>query len=89
MVIRTHCRLIFLAALVGFLFTEATLATPPDSEPTTVHAGRVLDVRTVVEGARHTVEHEDTTYYFCCGGCVAAFSSEPVKYLDSAPAAPT
>lgn len=46
MVIRTHCRLIFLAALVGFLFTEATLATPPDSEPTEIHAGRVLDVRT-------------------------------------------
>lgn len=66
-----------------------------DSEPAakSEHVEKGLDpvcgMEVVVEGARHTVEHEGSTYYFCCGGCVAAFTSEPAKYLDSAPAAPT
>ena len=32
--------------------------------------------------ARHTTEHEGTTYYFCAPGCKKAFESEPSKYLD-------
>jgi uncharacterized membrane protein/YHS domain-containing protein len=34
----------------------------------------------------HHVEHEGTTYYFCCGKCVRKFKADPKKYLASAPA---
>lgn len=32
--------------------------------------------------ARHTAEHQGTTYYFCAPGCKKAFEAEPAKYLD-------
>jgi xanthine dehydrogenase accessory factor len=34
-----------------------------------------------VEGALHTYEHEDHTYYFCCGGCRSEFAADPEQYL--------
>ena len=43
------------------------------------------------EGAKHTFEHEGTTYLFCCGGCKAAFERDPGAFLvagdGTAPAA--
>jgi Cu+-exporting ATPase len=36
------------------------------------------------ETARHTTEHEGTTYYFCAPGCKKAFESDPRKFLDPA-----
>lgn len=33
--------------------------------------------------AKHTLEYEGTTYYFCAPGCRAAFQADPRKYLDS------
>ena len=35
------------------------------------------------EGARHTFEHEGTTYLFCCGGCKAAFERDPGAFLGA------
>ena len=43
------------------------------------------------EGAKHTFEHEGTTYLFCCGGCKAAFERDPGAFLgagDGAASAP-
>jgi Cu+-exporting ATPase len=34
-----------------------------------------------VAGARHLHEHAGSTYYFCCGGCLAKFSANPAEYL--------
>ena len=34
--------------------------------------------------AKHTAEHQGTTYYFCAPGCKKAFESDPAKYLDPA-----
>ena len=31
--------------------------------------------------ARFTHEHEGTTYLFCCGGCQAAFRTDPEAFL--------
>lgn len=45
----------------------------------------VCGMEVVVEGARHVAEHEGATFYFCCGGCVAAFTAEPAKYLEATP----
>jgi YHS domain-containing protein len=33
--------------------------------------------------AKHTAQHEGTTYYFCARGCKKAFEAEPEKYIDS------
>ncbi len=34
--------------------------------------------------SRFTHEHAGTTYYFCCGGCQAAFRSRPEAFLEAA-----
>jgi Cu+-exporting ATPase len=34
-----------------------------------------------VEAAKHYLEQGGTTYYFCCKGCLKAFTAEPGKYL--------
>lgn len=41
----------------------------------------VCGMSVVVEGARHTLQHEGTTFTFCCGGCLVAFEGAPEKYL--------
>jgi Cu+-exporting ATPase len=32
--------------------------------------------------AKFSADHDGTTYYFCCGGCLAKFQADPAKYLD-------
>jgi Cu+-exporting ATPase len=34
--------------------------------------------------ARHTFEHDGTTYFFCCSGCRAAFQRDPEAFLGRA-----
>ncbi len=34
--------------------------------------------------ARHTFEHDGTTYYFCCGGCRSAFKNDPDAFPSRA-----
>ncbi len=36
-----------------------------------------------VAGARHTAEHEGTTWYFCCGGCRERFLADPGRYAPA------
>jgi Cu+-exporting ATPase len=31
--------------------------------------------------AKFSTQHDGRTYYFCCGGCLAKFQADPVKYL--------
>jgi Cu+-exporting ATPase len=33
--------------------------------------------------ARHNFEHAGKTYYFCCGGCLEKFRSDPDRYLSA------
>ena len=33
--------------------------------------------------AKHTLEHQGKTYYFCAAGCKSTFAENPGKYLDS------
>ena len=32
--------------------------------------------------AKHTLEHQGRTYYFCARGCKKAFEEDPDTYLD-------
>jgi xanthine dehydrogenase accessory factor len=36
-----------------------------------------------VGSARHKVDHDGTTYYFCCPGCLKAFEGDPVAFAGS------
>src|SRR6201987_97540 len=36
------------------------------------------------ETSKHRVEHEGTTYHFCCNGCRTKFEADPGKFLDKA-----
>ena len=36
-----------------------------------------------IEGAKHVLEYQDDTFYFCCEGCKTIFSNEPEKYLET------
>ena len=31
--------------------------------------------------ARFKSEHDGQVYYFCCGGCLGSFETDPEKYL--------
>ena len=37
--------------------------------------------------SRFSHEHDGRRYYFCCGGCHAAFRSDPTRFVGAAPAA--
>ena len=32
------------------------------------------------------LEHDGTTYWFCCSGCSQSFAADPMKYLSEAEA---
>ena len=36
--------------------------------------------------SRFNHEHEGQRYYFCCGGCQAAFRADPTRFVSAAPA---
>jgi Cu+-exporting ATPase len=33
--------------------------------------------------AKHRVDHDGTTFHFCCAGCATKFQADPARYLDS------
>ncbi len=36
-----------------------------------------------IEGAMHVHQHDGTTYYFCCAGCLTKFAAGPARYLGT------
>ena len=36
-----------------------------------------------VAGTGHVHEHEGTSYYFCCAGCLTSFAAEPSRFLTA------
>jgi xanthine dehydrogenase accessory factor len=55
----------------GGLKGQESAALPPQQEATDPVCGMTV----AVAGARHRVEHEGETYYFCCAGCQASFEA--------------
>jgi len=41
------------------------------------HLGMTVEV----ESARHKVDHDGTTYYFCAPGCARAFEKDPADFI--------
>ncbi len=38
--------------------------------------------------AKHSFDHDGTTFYFCCDGCRTKFAADPARYFGPKPAAP-
>ena len=70
---------------------EFTAAPEPGSEtataPVTAEAVDPVCGMTVTADAAHfPVEHDGTTYWFCCSGCSQSFTADPTRYLSEAEA---
>ena len=63
--------------------SEVTGTTEGEQAPETA-IDPICGMSVKIEGAAHTHEHEDTTYYFCCAGCQTRFASDPQSYLEAA-----
>jgi xanthine dehydrogenase accessory factor len=43
----------------------------------------VCGMTVVIASARHTSDYDGQTWYFCCGGCKAAFDVDPRQYAPN------
>jgi YHS domain-containing protein len=48
----------------------------------------VCGMSVTIATAKHQLEHEGTTYYFCGAGCRTKFAADPSKYLSKVEATP-
>lgn len=64
----------------GELTVGEAVAAPVAEERVDPVCGMTVEV----SSARHTFDHEGTTYYFCCPGCRRAFEKDPTAFLESA-----
>jgi xanthine dehydrogenase accessory factor len=46
----------------------------------------VCGMTVTADDAHFPVEHDGTTYHFCCAGCSQAFAADPARYLSEAEA---
>jgi Cu+-exporting ATPase len=66
-----------------------TLGAPEPAAPTSLAkeidpvCGMLVDPAT----AKHRFEHKGKNYFFCCGGCLEKFRSDPMRFLGTKPAA--
>lgn len=63
----------------GGLTAGAPVEAPEVEESIDPVCGMTVDVRS----ARHKVDYEGVTYYFCCPGCAKAFGKDPAAFLGS------
>ncbi|MBA2447483.1 MAG: YHS domain-containing protein, partial [Chloroflexi bacterium] len=63
----------------------ALAAAPPIPIPAPNEAiDPICGMRVAVPGARHVLEHDQQTLYFCCPACKHTFAKDPRRYLASA-----
>ncbi len=58
--------------------------SPPESSAD-VAIDPVCGMKVEKRGAKHTLAHEGTTYYFCCRSCLDRFAANPSQYLGTKP----
>ena len=83
------CRVAFAAEPGKFLAAEGEADTGcchhEHSDTEAGHLDPVCGMTVTAEDAAGTVEHEGTTYYFCCDGCATRFRADPERYLAGQP----
>ena len=73
-----------LAELVKLRASGELIKGAPQEVPEIVEAIDPVCGMTVEVGtAKHTVDHEGTTYYFCAPGCARAFKKDPSDFIGS------
>jgi xanthine dehydrogenase accessory factor len=55
-------------------------ASQPEAAPTSA-IDPICGMSVEVAGAKHTDQHQGTTYYFCCPGCQSTFRKAPEQYI--------
>jgi len=71
-----------LAELVAWRHTRP--ASPLDAvAPSAEAVDPVCGMTVAITPAAISLEHDGTTYYFCCAGCRASFEREPGRYLGA------
>jgi xanthine dehydrogenase accessory factor len=89
---RTSHREIAVAVLAELVQLRAAgrLSAVPGSPVATPVVAEVLDpvcgMTVTADAAHFPVEHDGTTYYFCCAGCSGSFAADPAHYLTEAEA---
>jgi xanthine dehydrogenase accessory factor len=69
-----------LAEIIGSTPALDEFPAPPAGacpEPVERAIDPVCGMEVEIAGARHVLERDGTTHYFCCAGCRAAFAAEP------------
>jgi xanthine dehydrogenase accessory factor len=62
--------------------TEARDEKSTSEEPSATAIDPVCGMSVQIANAQHFHEHEGSTYYFCCAGCLTRFAEDPDKFLD-------
>src|SRR4051794_39944224 len=89
---RTSHQEIAVAVLAELVMRRAAGEFSTGASPVEQKAGSVEVVDPVcgmtvtADASHHPVEHEGTTYYFCCAGCSTSFAADPARYLSDAEA---
>jgi xanthine dehydrogenase accessory factor len=66
---------------------EFSAGGPVEARPDVVEAVDPVCGMTVTADDQHfPVEHDGTTYWFCCAGCSTSFAADPARYLSEAEA---
>lgn len=67
------------SAELAWLPAPAT-APQPEAVPATA-IDPICGMSVTIADAKHTYEHQGTTYYFCCPGCKTTFRKAPEQYV--------
>ena len=72
-----------LKALLGLLTSPFPDAGAGEALPEPVPAGcDVCGMTVAADPANYPVDHDGTTYYFCCPGCRYSFKKDPASFLS-------
>lgn len=69
-------------SLETFAWPTAAGAPSPNKTPNETAVDPICGMSVEVGSARHVLEHAGTSYYFCCAGCLDAFSADPAAHLS-------
>lgn len=62
---------------------DGSVSTGSGGHSATVALDPICGMEVRIDGARHMLEHDDATYYFCCSGCKEKFERELVRTADA------
>lgn len=71
------------AAAEGSPSADGNIPESSVGRPPTVALDPICGMEVPIDGAGHTLEHKNATYYFCCSGCKEKFERDLALAVDS------